>query len=229
MDERRKAGSTWIMPKEKPRASGKCSQTDLEACTDAEKRLLKARPPALLPDGTYGSALVQSSSGSGALTVKAVSGDDCLEQFLLTQSDLRNKASGVFVDIGAGNGVDGSRTRKFETLRGWTGLCVEPYEELHQQLKENRKCTPLNVAVGREEGTRKFSSKSRKLSPSGNVAVDVKPLGKLLHDANYVGKHIDLLRVGTNGTEMDILRRSLERVHARTSTPAPSVARKCMS
>ena len=74
-----------------------------------------------------------------------------------------------------------------------------------------------------------FSSKSRKLSPSGNVAVDVKPLGKLLHDANYVGKHIDLLRVGTNGTEMDILRRSLERVHARTSTPAPSVARKCMS
>ncbi len=102
MDERRKAGSTWIMPKDKPRASGKCSLNELDACTDAEKRLLRARPPALLPDGTYSSALVQSSSGSGALTVKVAAGDDCLEQFLLTQSELRNKASGVFVDIGAG-------------------------------------------------------------------------------------------------------------------------------
>jgi FkbM family methyltransferase len=51
---------------------------------------------------------------------------------------------GVFVDVGAWDGVHFSNTRFFEESRGWTGLCIEPRPDEYAQLVVNR---PRSIAV----------------------------------------------------------------------------------
>lgn len=54
---------------------------------------------------------------------------------------------GVFVDIGAHNGVTFSNTLFFEKELGWTGLCIEPIPEVFQQLQQNRKCKCIQGCI----------------------------------------------------------------------------------
>jgi hypothetical protein len=205
-EEEKKAKSTWISPTKRDIGSGKCSLADLDACSESERRLLKARPIGYIGSGQAGS-LVKTKTKSGALMVKAMEKEeDCLVKFILTQSELKDIESGVFVEVGAGDGISDSKTHKLETLRKWSGLCIEPRDEAHDSLKKERKCTALKLAVGQKEGQKKFSAKSHKLSETGNTAVDVKRLGTILTNENYFKKHIDFLRVHTNGTEMDVLK-----------------------
>ncbi len=52
----------------------------------------------------------------------------------------KNKQNGVFVDIGAHDGISLSNTYFFEKTMGWTGICVEPIPEVYNRLKNNRNC-----------------------------------------------------------------------------------------
>lgn len=55
---------------------------------------------------------------------------------------------GVFVEVGAWDGVCYSNTLFFEKERGWTGLTIEPHPDKYEELKKNRPSTVhLNVAV----------------------------------------------------------------------------------
>jgi FkbM family methyltransferase len=55
---------------------------------------------------------------------------------------------GVFVEVGAWDGVCFSNTLFFEKERDWTGLTIEPHPEKYEELKKNRPSTiHLNVAV----------------------------------------------------------------------------------
>lgn len=73
----------------------------------------------------------------------------CYNQFF------RGYSHGVFLEIGADDGVDKSNTLFFERL-GWTGLCVEPSISRFQLLKENRKCICENCAVAEKTMTARF-------------------------------------------------------------------------
>ncbi len=57
------------------------------------------------------------------------------------------KEKGVFVDIGAHDGITYSNTFFFEKFRGWSGVCVEPVPEIFAKLKMNRKCILINGAI----------------------------------------------------------------------------------
>ena len=88
----------------------------------------------------------------------------------------RGKRNGVFIDIGAYDGVDISNTYHFETALGWTGLCVEPSPQTFELLKKNRKCKLENCAVSDTEGNLDFvnitgwaSSASGFNDPQGKV------------------------------------------------------------
>ena len=63
---------------------------------------------------------------------------------------------GVFVDIGADDGILLSNTYFFEKTLGWTGLCVEPREERFKLLQQNRKCFCENCAILNREGKFEF-------------------------------------------------------------------------
>ncbi|MCF7817353.1 MAG: FkbM family methyltransferase [Kiritimatiellales bacterium] len=64
---------------------------------------------------------------------------------------LGQPANGVFLDIGANDGVSLSNTLLFEE-KGWSGVCVEPHPVMFEQLKENRNCHLLNACISGSDG-----------------------------------------------------------------------------
>src|SRR3974390_100826 len=59
------------------------------------------------------------------------------------------KRNGVFVDVGAYDGISFSNTLMFERELGWTGLCIEPNPDVFPRLIENRSATCLEIAIVR--------------------------------------------------------------------------------
>jgi FkbM family methyltransferase len=59
----------------------------------------------------------------------------------------KSKLKGVFLDIGAHNGIDKSNSYFFERHLGWSGLCVEPMPDVFDQLIKNRNCICENIAI----------------------------------------------------------------------------------
>jgi len=59
----------------------------------------------------------------------------------------KDKRDGVFVDIGAHDGVSLSNTYFFEKWMGWTGICVEPIPDVFAQLRRNRNCTCIQGCI----------------------------------------------------------------------------------
>ena len=63
----------------------------------------------------------------------------------------KGKINGVYVDVGANNGITWSNSLTFELNYGWTGICVEPHPTAFKKLKDNRKSINLNFAIANEE------------------------------------------------------------------------------
>jgi FkbM family methyltransferase len=78
-------------------------------------------------------------------------GQDALvrEEFFPGRSD------GVFVDVGAGDGVVDSNTLHFEE-EGWSGLLVEADPATFERLKAARRCPAENVACADHRGNLPF-------------------------------------------------------------------------
>jgi len=68
-----------------------------------------------------------------------------------------NKDNGVFIDIGAHNGIDLSNTLFFEKERGWGGICIEPCPNNFQNLIINRTCKCLECAISDYNGDGEFT------------------------------------------------------------------------
>jgi len=69
---------------------------------------------------------------------------------------LKGKNNGVFIDIGAWDGVRYSNSYFFETKRNWTGVCVEPLSYEYKKLIKNRKCECFNIAISTKDGIEDF-------------------------------------------------------------------------
>ena len=71
---------------------------------------------------------------------------------------LPNKRNGVFVDIGANDGVTLSNTYYLEKHLAWTGIAIEPIPAVFAKLAANRTCGVIEGCVGNPPGKRKFRS-----------------------------------------------------------------------
>jgi FkbM family methyltransferase len=150
---------------------------------------------------------------------------------------LHGKRNGVFVDIGAYDGVTFSNTLMLERERGWTGICIEPLPDIFAELRKNRRCICVQACMGnREEQEVEFlavqseAARTRMLSgvlseydPRHLVRVDVelnefggsksvirvpmRHLHGLLHEYG-IGK-VDYLSIDTEGSELLILRSTI--------------------
>lgn len=83
-------------------------------------------------------------------------GSGACGQDLLVADLLGNKRGGVFVDIGANDGVTISNTCFLEKELGWSGIAIEPIPSVFEKLKSARNCTLVNGCVTTEPGTGKF-------------------------------------------------------------------------
>jgi FkbM family methyltransferase len=142
---------------------------------------------------------------------------------------------GVFVDVGAYDGVTFSNSLFFEKHLGWRGICIEPLPDMFKKLKESRKAICLNHGVSDFIGSGKFADVNvgpfekiysgfvayyhqvhregiLKYASQGRIIeVNIKPLGKVLDEHGF--KQIDYLSIDTEGAELPVLRGAFLGVH----------------
>lgn len=62
----------------------------------------------------------------------------CGQDKFLYENFFKDKKSGIFVDIGAHDGITYSNTYFLEKSLGWQGICIEPNPDVFAQLISNR-------------------------------------------------------------------------------------------
>lgn len=117
---------------------------------------------------------------------------------------------GVFCEIGAFSGLEGSNTLPFEQM-GWSGLICEPDPLNAWKCRENRKCDVLCAAIG-FEGLNNFQIDLDDRGLSGldrapkNRSTIVVPVISLRRVFEFMEQPVDLLSIDTEGTEVEVLR-----------------------
>lgn len=151
------------------------------------------------------------------------------DQFLY-EKFFKEKRNGIFVDIGAHNGVTLSNTYFFEKKMNWSGICIEPIPEVFKALKKNRtaKCVQGCICSGRDttqflqitgynnmlsgildkyskEHMERIKRESEYWACSEKIiTVKCYDLTKLLVENNIF--HVDYLSLDTEGGELEILK-----------------------
>lgn len=150
----------------------------------------------------------------------------------LDEKIFRGKKHGIYVDVGAHDGVTGSNTFFFEKERQWTGICIEPLDRAYVELVKNRSSesnTFQKCCVYSQDGTVNFVQNTgytemlsgivstydprhtarlqrEQKSYGGNTQVQSKPALTLTSILGACGiKHIDYLSVDTEGSEYEVL------------------------
>ena len=142
----------------------------------------------------------------------------------------QNKKGGVFVDIGANNGITISNTYFFEKELGWQGICVEPIPAVFEKLKQNRQCICIQACVAKTTKQDKFlqiTGYSQMLSGLKSnyhpnhlkrIYNEIKTHGGSVSEINvscyslndllekYGVPHINFLSIDTEGNEFEILK-----------------------
>lgn len=139
------------------------------------------------------------------------------------------KRDGVFVDVGAHDGISGSNTYFFEKFKNWSGICVEPIQARYEELTKNRSCICLNCCVYNRSGIVSFIENTGftemlsgikdtfdqrhlkriavELAQDGGTSVVIEKkcltLTEILEENKIT--HIDYLSVDTEGSEYEVL------------------------
>lgn len=147
----------------------------------------------------------------------------------LNENIFRNKRNGIFVDVGAHDGVDINNTLFYEKNLGWTGICVEPIPEIFAKLQENRAANCVNGCAYNKDGIVPFiciegycemlsgvrdtycsqhvSRIDREMKQYGGqrktLYMNAYRLETLLD--TYGISHVDYLSVDTEGSELQVL------------------------
>lgn len=148
----------------------------------------------------------------------------------INENFFKNKKNGIFVDIGAHDGITISNTYFFEKELGWTGVCFEPLPDIYQQLIKNRSCICINACVSEKnepvdfvqvEGysemlsgmvstynPKHFQRLQREIEKMGGSYVITQVpsvnINTILEQYNL--KNIDYISIDTEGSEFEILK-----------------------
>jgi FkbM family methyltransferase len=111
----------------------------------------------------------------------------CGQDYWIHKKYFRDKPRGVFVDVGANNGIDKSSTYFFEKNMGWSGVCIEPNPSCFSALYENRSCTILPCAISGSLGISEFYQVTGDLSVLSSLAeyCDPRHLDRIRRETQY--------------------------------------------
>ncbi len=161
--------------------------------------------------------------------LKYFSQSQCKQDYFVDQI-LGGKTEGVFLDIGAYDGVTFSNSYFFEKSRNWQGLCIEPLPSMFKELKKNRGCPCLNGAVTEVDeiveftevyeghamlsGVSKYRSDQHKKRTSEDIsrdggkikAIQVQGYSPKTIFEKYDLKKIDYLSLDIEGGEYEVLK-----------------------
>ena len=122
---------------------------------------------------------------------------------LIVSSDFSEKISGIFVDVGAHDGIRFSNSFHFEKNLGWSGICIEPLPSVFEQLKVNRNSINLNCAVDDVEGTFDFIANTGYTEMLSGIArhYDRRHHDRKDREIKYMGGSSTVIQVGTRRLE----------------------------
>ena len=144
-----------------------------------------------------------------------------LDDFILYKSYFPTLRNGVFLEMGAFDGVYLSNTKFFEDFSGWSGVLIEPLANEYQKLIKNRpNCKCYNYAVSSQVGEIELYSNGEVSSVKDNtidefydeyhksknaqiIKVPTKRLDTILHHAGVT--RIDLWSLDIEGSEYEAL------------------------
>jgi FkbM family methyltransferase len=152
-------------------------------------------------------------------------GQDCF----VYEHFFKHKRNGIFVEVGAHDGVTFSNTCFFERSMGWNGICVEPIPEVFARLQAHRRCHCVQGCISNRSDSVEFlrvhgpemlsgivdcidSKRYRRIEKEieqcgGSmeiVAISCFRLDELLLSQGF--QHIDFLSLDIGGGELEILR-----------------------
>ena len=155
----------------------------------------------------------------------------CQEDVFLNEHIFKNKKNGVYIELGALDGVLYSNTKFFEDTLNWSGILIEPHPDKFILLQQNRpnnflfnnliSCytEPLeyryfldfHAAVSGVENTLSqfhfdnfFDNEYNKALPQNKIFLTPKKLSDIVRETCLT--HIDLLSLDVEGHEYEVLK-----------------------
>lgn len=129
---------------------------------------------------------------------------------------LMNYENGVYIEVGANNGINQSNTKRFEEFHGWTGFLFEPSPDLFEELVVNRpnsKCYPFALGsfeqdntyvTGDFDGNLMSSIEGNRLNRPAKTTVLMRSLQSVLDEEGIT--HINFFSLDVEGFELNVLR-----------------------
>jgi FkbM family methyltransferase len=137
---------------------------------------------------------------------------------------------GIFMDVGAHDGISLNNTLYFEQTNGWTGYNIEPNQKIFEHLVVNRpSCVNLHLAICNKDGVADFMCNEGYTEMLSGLAANYDDRHKLrlyTENAQYGGKtslvqvhtkrieticdeynitHIHYLSIDVEGAEFDVI------------------------
>ena len=115
---------------------------------------------------------------------------------------------GLFIDVGAHDGVEHSNTLALESYFGWRGICVEPNATTFERLKNNRTAECIHRAVWDVSGcTLRIQDAANPMNTQCTEDNEGEPILTIgINDLfQKLGGVIGYLSLDTEGTEQKIL------------------------
>lgn len=123
--------------------------------------------------------------------------------------NLHYPLNGMFVDVGASDGISGNNTYFFEKI-GWQGLCIDADPSHHASLQANRRLVethPVSSVRGEVEFYRHNTNSTLSgIHRRGEDYTPIKVQSRTLEDllVSHGIHKIDLLDIDVEGSEIDV-------------------------
>ena len=146
----------------------------------------------------------------------------------LEENIFKGYKNGIFLDVGAHDGISLNNTFFFEKMLGWKGICFEPNPDVFSILKLNRTAICLPIALSDVEGIAEFtkitgysqtlSGLTKEYHPNYTdrikeeaeefkcnaeiINVKTRTLNSVLEEYNFT--NIDFMSLDTEGSELKV-------------------------
>jgi FkbM family methyltransferase len=122
----------------------------------------------------------------------------------LEQNIFKGYTNGVFVDVGAHDGISINNTLYFEKNNNWTGINIEPIKKVYDKLVVNRPDSiNLNCAVCNNDGETDFYCNTGYTEMISGIKdnFDIRHLQRLSYENFVMGSYTQLIKVKTQKLE----------------------------
>lgn len=118
----------------------------------------------------------------------------------LEERVFKSYKKGIFVDVGAHDGLYINNTLFFEKEMEWSGINIEPIPALYEKLEKNRpECKNYNYAVSNEDGDADFILNTGYTEPISGLAKQYDPRhwNRLVNEIQNNGGGTQIVKVKT--------------------------------